>query len=73
LKPFISVPDDYSGEVPLAFVTLSEAAQARVKEDLNESAKIKASILKYVADNKVKYKHLVGGVEFVDAIPKNPR
>ena len=25
----------------------------------------------YVADHKVNYKHLVG-VEFVDAIPKNP-
>ena len=26
----------------------------------------------YVADNKVAYKHLAGGVEFLDAIPKNP-
>ena len=23
-------------------------------------------------DNKVKYKHLQGGVEFIEAIPKNP-
>ena len=27
---------------------------------------------KHVADNKVYYKHLAGGVEFVDVIPKNP-
>lgn len=25
-----------------------------------------------MADNKVAYKHLAGGVEFVDVIPKNP-
>lgn len=25
-----------------------------------------------MADNKVPYKHLAGGVEIVDAIPKNP-
>ena len=25
-----------------------------------------------VADNKVAYKRLAGGVDFVDAIPKNP-
>ena len=25
-----------------------------------------------VADNKVAYKQLAGGVDFVDAIPKNP-
>ena len=28
--------------------------------------------MQFVADNKVAYKHLVGGVEFIDAIPKNP-
>ena len=28
--------------------------------------------LKHVSDVKVKYKWLDGGVEFVDAIPKNP-
>ena len=28
--------------------------------------------LKHVADNKVTYKHLSGGVEFTDVIPKNP-
>jgi acyl-coenzyme A synthetase/AMP-(fatty) acid ligase len=29
------------------------------------------SFLQLVADNKVKYKHLAGGVEFIPAIPKN--
>ena len=27
---------------------------------------------KHVADNKISYKHLNGGVEFTDVIPKNP-
>lgn len=30
------------------------------------------SACQYVADAKAPYKHLVGGVEFVDVIPKNP-
>ena len=28
--------------------------------------------LQYVADKKTNYKHLAGGVVFVDSIPKNP-
>jgi 4-coumarate--CoA ligase len=30
------------------------------------------SSVQHVADAKVEYKRLAGGVEFVDAIPKNP-
>ena len=30
------------------------------------------SIFQYVADAKAPYKHLVGGIEFTDVIPKNP-
>jgi acyl-coenzyme A synthetase/AMP-(fatty) acid ligase len=30
------------------------------------------SSLQHVAENKVAYKHLAGGVEFVDAIPVSP-
>ena len=28
-------------------------------------------IVKFVADNTAPYKHLVGGVEFIDVIPKS--
>ncbi|KAJ7712447.1 hypothetical protein B0H16DRAFT_1624970 [Mycena metata] len=63
----VGVPDERSGEVPRAFVVLTEAAQKRAKIDPEP---IKASIKKLVADNKVKYKHLAG-VEFLDLIPKN--
>jgi len=68
----IGIPDAYSGDVPLAFVTLNVEAKERVAGNVAEGDKIKASIKKHVADHKVRYKHLDGGVEFIDTIPKNP-
>ncbi|KAI0003767.1 phenylacetyl-CoA ligase [Russula compacta] len=68
----VGVPDEYSGEVPLAYVVLSADVAKRALKNEAEAAKIKASISKHVADHKVPYKRLAGGVEFVDAIPKNP-
>ncbi|KAF9219269.1 acetyl-CoA synthetase-like protein [Gyrodon lividus] len=68
----VPVPDDYSGEVPMAYVVLHPDVAERVTANPVEAEKIKAAIMKHVADNKVAYKHLAGGVEFIDAIPKNP-
>ncbi|KAH7926478.1 acetyl-CoA synthetase-like protein [Leucogyrophana mollusca] len=68
----VPVPDDYSGEVPLAFVVLHASTAKRVADDPAEAEKVKASIMKHVEDNKVAYKRLAGGVEFTDVIPKNP-
>ncbi|EPT02028.1 hypothetical protein FOMPIDRAFT_1144338 [Fomitopsis schrenkii] len=68
----VGLTDDYSGELPLAFVTPSAAAAERMKEDPAEADRIRTAITKHVADHKVNYKHLAGGVEFVEAIPKNP-
>ncbi|KAF8208724.1 phenylacetyl-CoA ligase [Mycena galopus ATCC 62051] len=65
----IGVPDEFSGEVPRAFVVLTEVALSKAKSD---PERIKTSIAKLVADNKSKYKHLAGGVVFVPLIPKNP-
>ena len=45
----VGVPDDYSGELPLAFVALSEAAQERVKTSQlspAEAERIKAALIK---------------------------
>ncbi|KAG1733050.1 uncharacterized protein EDB91DRAFT_1150224 [Suillus paluster] len=58
--------------VPLAFVVLHAFTAKRVVKDPREADKVKASIMKHVADNKVAYKRLAGGVEFIDVIPKNP-
>ena len=44
----VGIPDEYSGEVPLAFVTLSQDAQTRVRRDPSEADKIKASIMKVI-------------------------
>ncbi|KAJ3556064.1 hypothetical protein NM688_g2238 [Phlebia brevispora] len=69
----VGVPDEYSGELPMAFIVLSQNALGRIKKGgESEVAKVKEGISKYVADNKVYYKRLAGGIEFVDAIPKNP-
>ncbi|QRV97648.1 AMP binding enzyme [Ceratobasidium sp. AG-Ba] len=64
----IGLPDDYSGEVPLAFVALSPYAK---KSGLSDIA-IKNQLTKFVSDKKVNYKWLKGGVVFIDSIPKNP-
>ncbi|TFK56577.1 amp dependent CoA ligase [Heliocybe sulcata] len=68
----VGVPDEYSGEVPLAYVVLQPQTAKRVKGDPNAAESVKAAIKKYVADAKANYKQLAGGVEFIDQIPKNP-
>ncbi|KAL1745107.1 hypothetical protein HDZ31DRAFT_82172 [Schizophyllum fasciatum] len=62
----VGVRDAYSGEVPLAFVVLAEGAKDQAREE------VARGIMQHVATNKVSYKHLKGGIEFIDVIPKNP-
>ncbi|CCM00619.1 uncharacterized protein FIBRA_02655 [Fibroporia radiculosa] len=68
----VGIPDEYSGEAPLAFVVPTASAIERMKSEPSEGGRIKAALMKHVADVKVNYKHLAGGVEFVETIPKNP-
>ncbi|PCH35748.1 amp dependent CoA ligase [Wolfiporia cocos MD-104 SS10] len=68
----VGVADEYSGEVPRAFVVPSAGAQERIKGSADEAQRIKDTIIKHIADHKVHYKRLAGGVEFIDAVPKNP-
>ncbi|KAJ7193364.1 amp dependent CoA ligase [Mycena pura] len=68
----VGIPDEYSGEIPLAFVVLREAVLQRVSKNPKEGEHLKTALVKHVADNKVAYKRLAGGVVFIDAIPKNP-
>ncbi|KDN41612.1 acetyl-CoA synthetase-like protein [Tilletiaria anomala UBC 951] len=66
----IGVPDESAGELPLAFITLSINAKGRVqKEGKAAEEKIRQSIMKFVKDHKIKYKHLCD-VQFIDQIPK---
>ncbi|KAJ2925595.1 hypothetical protein H1R20_g11496, partial [Candolleomyces eurysporus] len=68
----VGVPHEYSGEVPLAYIVPSPKALKEMAEDHPRGAKLKKDIMKHVSDSKIHYKHLSGGVEFVDVIPKNP-
>ncbi|KAG8886607.1 hypothetical protein FRB97_000026 [Tulasnella sp. 331] len=68
----VGVQDEYSGEVPLAFICLAPQAARRCTGNVKQSDVVKTSIKKHVSDHKIRYKWLDGGVEFVDVIPKNP-
>ncbi|KAH9964240.1 amp dependent CoA ligase [Russula dissimulans] len=68
----VPIPDEFNGELPLAYVVLHPHAAVRAASSTAEAEAIKAEISKYVSDVKVQYKWLKGGVEFIDAIPKNP-
>ncbi|TFK30835.1 amp dependent CoA ligase [Coprinopsis marcescibilis] len=68
----VPIPDEYSGELPLAYVVLSESALALIGSNQSKHRLLKQEIAKHVSDAKVHYKKLAGGVEFIDSIPKNP-
>lgn len=55
-----------SGEVPKAFVVRSKEPVGKTESEMAQA------ICEHVEKHKARYKWLVGGVEFMDAIPKNP-
>ncbi|KAJ7062336.1 acetyl-CoA synthetase-like protein [Mycena amicta] len=72
----VPVPDEFSGQLPKAYVVLSAAALERVRvagdpEGEKEKERIKTALIQDIAESKAKYKALAGGVEFIDAIPRN--
>ncbi|KZT59528.1 acetyl-CoA synthetase-like protein [Calocera cornea HHB12733] len=68
----VGIEDDYKGEVPLAFVALKEHVARQAALNAHEAAKIKQELSKWVSDNRVHYKRLQGGIQFVETVPKNP-
>lgn len=68
----VSVEDEYSGELPLAFIVLQPRASKKAKGSKAETDVLRTSIAKHVSENKVRYKWLDGGVVFIDEIPKVP-
>lgn len=58
----LGIPDDYSGEVPKAYIVL--------KPGYKEDQEVGREILKHVKDNKVRYK-AVKEIEFIKEIPKS--
>ncbi|KAI1792259.1 amp dependent CoA ligase, partial [Ganoderma leucocontextum] len=67
----VAAPDEYSGELPFAFVVLHDKVRKRVFKSPVDAERVRQAILKHVSDHKTQYKWLAG-VEFVDAVPKNP-
>ncbi|KIK57454.1 hypothetical protein GYMLUDRAFT_172807 [Collybiopsis luxurians FD-317 M1] len=67
----IGTPDEYAGELPLAFIVLQPAAASSVERDPEYANKLRSSIFKHVADAKSKHKWLTGGIIFTDVIPRN--
>ncbi|KAI8938829.1 hypothetical protein NX059_004691 [Plenodomus lindquistii] len=59
----LSVKDDYSGELPKAYIVL--------KPGLQEDSAIGKDIIAYVKEKKVRYKW-IKEVEFINEIPKSP-
>ncbi|KAI6115791.1 phenylacetyl-CoA ligase [Pisolithus croceorrhizus] len=66
----VGIPDEYSGELPVAFVVPRPEAGKRARNP-DPGHDIKRSIAKHVADHKAAYKRL-DGVEFIVFIPKKP-
>jgi len=62
----IQLPDDRAGEIPKAFVVRTQDAHSQPEDQVAKS------IIQWVAEHKASYKHIKGGVEFMDAIPKSP-
>ncbi|KAJ7621245.1 phenylacetyl-CoA ligase [Roridomyces roridus] len=67
----IGVPDDYSGELPMAFIVLKPEVAAALKDERLEK-QLREDIFKHVASAKSKHKWLTGGIQFISAIPRNP-
>ena len=59
-KDLLGIPDERSGEVPRAYVVKNEA-----------SGLTKDQVTDFIAGQLSKHKHLAGGVEFVESIPKS--
>ncbi|KAH6916916.1 phenylacetyl-CoA ligase [Coprinopsis sp. MPI-PUGE-AT-0042] len=68
----VGLPDEYSGELPLAFVVPSPKVKEQIGNDAGKLEAFKKKVIKHVADSKSAYKWLAGGVEVVDIIPRNP-
>ncbi|KAL2848868.1 hypothetical protein BJY01DRAFT_262403 [Aspergillus pseudoustus] len=62
----VPIYDERAGEVPKAFVVRHSPSANNKDADL-----LKESLMSLVRAKKAKYKWLRGGVEFVDALPKN--
>jgi 4-coumarate--CoA ligase len=82
----VPIPHEFSGEVPKAYIVLSAKARQRIVSASEEIQlkdnllKVHHQHLPYFGTlnwflqhasyQRISYKHLVGGIEFLDSIPK---
>lgn len=57
----VGIPDALAGEIPRAYIVKQKGS--KITED---------DILLYVHPKVTNYKKIVGGVKFIEAIPRNP-
>ncbi|KAL6903106.1 hypothetical protein GGI43DRAFT_333142 [Trichoderma evansii] len=62
----VPVPDEAAGELPMAFIVKSAAAESQ-----DENA-LKDEFRSLISETFSKHKHLAGGIEFVKHLPKSP-
>ena len=63
----VGIPDDEAGEIPKAYVVKDKSIGLEDHDRI-----VKRNIQRHVEKDKARHKWLKGGVEFIDAIPKNP-
>ncbi|KAJ7222150.1 acetyl-CoA synthetase-like protein [Mycena pura] len=68
----VAIPHEYCGQVPKAYVVLSSDARNRFLSAKSEESHIRETLLQHASANMISYKHLTGGIEFCDSIPKTP-
>ena len=68
----VGVKHEMDGEQPKAYIVLSKAARSKVGSDSSKSKAKATEIADFVKVKTIRYKHLTAGVEFIDAVPKNP-
>jgi len=66
----VAVRDEYSGELPAAFIVLRPATALAVHRDPAFGDQLRSDIFKHVALVKSKHKWLSGGIHFIEAIPR---
>lgn len=68
----VGVPDDYSGEVPKAFVVLKDGDRDGDGDgDGNDEEVVRQELERHVREKKARFKWVKGGFEVVEEIPKS--
>lgn len=62
----VGIKDEMAGEKPKAFVVLSAAARVKIGQDPEQLRLKQTEIFDFMKDQTIRYKHLSGGVDFIN-------